>query len=116
MVLPGHALAHRADEEDRQDATLASRADPQLLPCQEAVLQRRSRGSQQQGQTYHAKILRLPHLPCHGNRAVPRTWQTTGTSRHPQILLTRQKIYSVKLRVNSVQLRVNNLGAAARSG
>jgi transposase len=29
------------------------------------------------------KILRLPHLPRHRNRAVSRTWQTTGGSRHP---------------------------------
>ncbi len=32
-----------------------------------------------QGQTDHAKILRLPHLPPHGNRAVSRTWQAAGT-------------------------------------
>src|ERR1700693_766623 len=93
MVLSGHALAYRADEEGRQDATLAPCADPELLPRQEAVLQRRGRGSQQQGQTDHAKILRLPNLPRHGNCAVSCTWQTAGTLRHPQILLTRQNLW-----------------------
>src|SRR4029077_8548228 len=78
MVLSGHALAYRADEEDCQDATLAPGADPELFPRQEAVLQRCGRGSQQQGQTDHAKILRLPNLPRHRTRAVPCTWQTAG--------------------------------------
>src|SRR5579862_9902747 len=69
---------HPADEEDCQDATLAPYADPELFPRQEAVLQRRGRGSQQQGQTDHAKILRFPNLPRHGNRAVSCTWQAAG--------------------------------------
>jgi hypothetical protein len=68
-----------ADEKDRQDTTLASRADPELLPRQEAAIQRCGRGPQQQGQTDHAKILRLPNLPRHGNRTVSCTWQTAGT-------------------------------------
>src|SRR4029077_2407774 len=46
VVLPGHALAHRANEEDRQDATLAPCADPELFPRQEAALQRCGRGSE----------------------------------------------------------------------
>ena len=66
----------------------APRADPQLFPRQEAVLQRRGRGPEQQGQTDHAKILRLPHLPRHGNRLVSCTWQTAGAGYRPQILLT----------------------------
>ena len=61
-----------------QDATLAPCADPELLPRQEAALQRCGRGSQQQGQTDHAKILRLPYLPRHRNRIVSCTWQTAG--------------------------------------
>src|SRR5271166_2616314 len=59
---------------DRQDATLAPRADPELLPRQEAAVQRRGGGSEQQGQTDHAKILRFPHLPRHRNRLVSCTW------------------------------------------
>src|SRR5215813_9374244 len=56
---------HRADEENCQDATLAPRADPELLPCQETAVQRCGRGPQQQGQTDHAKILR-DRLNIHG--------------------------------------------------
>ncbi len=60
---PGHALAHRADEEIRPHPARPSRADAQLLPRQKGVLQRRRRGPEQQGQSHHEKILRLSHLP-----------------------------------------------------
>jgi transposase len=36
-------------------------------------------GLNNKAKTNHAKILWLPHLPRHGNRTVPCTWQTTGT-------------------------------------
>ena len=49
-------------------------------------------GSQQQGQTDHAKILWIPHLRGDGNRVVSCTWQTARTRCRPQILLRRQKI------------------------
>jgi hypothetical protein len=74
LVPTGHALPHRADEEDCQDPSRPPRAHPQLFPCQEAVLQRGGRGPQQQGQTHHAKILRFPHLSRHRNCFISRSW------------------------------------------
>ena len=36
-----------------------------LLPGPQAVLQRRYRGPERQGQSHHEKVLRLPHLQSH---------------------------------------------------
>ena len=88
LVPTGHALAHRADEKDRQDPAGPPRTHPQLFPRQKAVLKRGGRGPQQQGQTHHAKILRFPHLSCHRNCFISRSWQITRARNHPQILLT----------------------------
>ena len=78
LVRAGHALAHRADEEGRQHAARPPRTHPQLFPRQKTVLQRRRRGPQQQGQTDHAKSLRIPHLPHHRNRSLSRPRKATG--------------------------------------
>jgi len=71
--------------------TLRAHREPpraQLFPCPQAVLQRRGRGSQQQGQSHHEKILWIPYLPHYGNRAISCTWQTARANAHPQFLLT----------------------------
>jgi transposase len=52
--------------------------------------QRHRRGPQQQGESDHAKILRLPHLPRPGNRVISWAWQIARAGRRPQIFLTRQ--------------------------
>ena len=49
----------------------------QLFQGQKAVFQRRDRGAEQQSQSDHEKILRLPYLPHPGTRALSLTWQTT---------------------------------------
>jgi hypothetical protein len=54
------------------------RARKQLSSCGRRSQLAYQARSQQQGQNDHAKILWLPHLPRHGNRAVPCTWQTAG--------------------------------------
>jgi hypothetical protein len=46
------------------------------------------RGPEQQSQSNHEKILRLPDFPHPETRAVALTWQTAGTGAHPRILLT----------------------------
>src|ERR1700692_898044 len=84
------ALAHRADEESRQNPARPSRSDPQLFQSQKAILQRRHRRLEQQGQTDNAKSLWIPNLPRYRTRFVSRTGKTTGAKRCPQILLTNQ--------------------------
>lgn len=63
-----------------------------LLPGPQAVLQRRDRGAEQQGQSHHAKSLRLSNLPGDRNRALSRTWQTTRAKACPQFLLTNHEL------------------------
>src|SRR5271170_374972 len=88
LVPASHALAHRTDEESRQDPARSSRANPQLFQSQKAILQRRHRGLEQQGQTDNEKSLWIPHFPRYRTRSVSRTGKTTGAKRCPQILLT----------------------------
>src|SRR5450756_2315360 len=48
LVLSNDAIPHRADEEDRPDVARSPHAAAQLFQGQEAVFQRRGRGSEQQ--------------------------------------------------------------------
>src|SRR2546427_13280982 len=64
MVPSGDALPHRADEENRPLPARAPRTDPQLLPGSKAAFQRRRRGSEQQSQSHHEKILRFRAFRC----------------------------------------------------
>src|SRR5450755_1155081 len=91
MVPPSHALADRADEESRQNSTRSPRTHPQLFSRPERVLQRRNRGSEQQGKSHYEKILRVPHLPRHRTGALSFTWQAARAGTHPQIFLTNRK-------------------------
>src|SRR5450631_4861560 len=88
MVPPGDALPHRAHEEDRSLIAPAPRTDPQLFPRSKAAFQRRCRGSEQQSQSHHEKILRVPHLPLPRTRALSLTWQTAGARINPRFFLT----------------------------
>jgi transposase len=63
LVSANHALPHRADEEDCQDAARAPGPHSQLLQGQEGDLQRGGRRSQQQSKSHHEKLLRLSNLP-----------------------------------------------------
>ena len=78
VVPAGHAIPHRAHEEDRPLAASAPRADPQLFPGSKTALQRRRRGSEQQSQSHYEKILWLPNLPNAGTRPLSLTWQAAG--------------------------------------
>src|ERR1700733_13417003 len=78
MVSAGDALPHRAHEEDRPLHARAPRTDPQLFPRSEVALQWDCRGPEQQSQSHHEKILRIPHLPLSRTRALSLTWQITG--------------------------------------
>src|SRR5271154_7186370 len=99
MVPSGDALSHRADEENRPLTARAPRTDPQLFPRSEAAFQRRRRGSEQQSQSHHEKILRVPHLPLPRTRALSLTWQIARARIDPRFFLTNQEIgpASVKL-------------------
>src|SRR5450631_3185824 len=88
MVPPGDALPHRAHEEDRSLIAPAPRTDPQLFPRSKAAFQRRCRGSEQQSQSHHEKILRVPHLPLPRTRALSLTWQIARARINPRFLLT----------------------------
>src|ERR1017187_5495293 len=88
LVLSTHAVPHRADEENRPHPAHSPGAAAQLFQGPEPVLKRGHRGPKQQGQSNHEKILRLPHLPHPGTRAVSLTWQTARTGAYPRILLT----------------------------
>src|ERR1039457_2611827 len=90
MVPPGDALPHRAHEEDRSLIAPAPRTDPQLFPRSKAAFQRRRRGSEQQSQSHHEKILRVPHLPLPRTRALSLTWQTARARINPRFFLTNQ--------------------------
>src|ERR1700726_4903448 len=90
MVSAGDALPHRAHEEDRPLHARAPRTDPQLFPRSEAALQRGCRGPEQQSQSHHEKILRIPHLPLSRTRALSLTWQITGAGINPRVFLTNQ--------------------------
>src|SRR5579883_3589809 len=91
MVPSGYALSHRAAEENRSLTAPAPRADPQLFPRSEAPFQRRRRGSEQQSQTHHEKILRVPHLPLPRTCALSLTWQIARARVNPRFFLTNQK-------------------------
>src|SRR5215211_6549363 len=88
MVPPGHAVSHRAHEEDRPLTASASRANPQLFPRPKATFQRRRRGPEQQSQSHYAKILRVPHLPHSRTGPLSLTWQAARTRNYPRFLLT----------------------------
>ena len=62
----------------RTDTTPAPRPHPQLLSSPKAVLQRRGRGPEQQSQSNHEKILRIPHLPCPRTGSLPLTCKAAG--------------------------------------
>src|SRR5437763_7057786 len=69
--------------------------DPQLFSRSETAFQRSCRGSEQQGQSHHEKILRFPHLPLPRTCALSLTWQITRAGIDPRILLTNQFFYQV---------------------
>jgi len=83
LVPASDALAHRTDEEGRQNATHPSRAHPQVFSRPERVFQRRNRGPQQQGQSHREKILRIPNLPSHRTGLISFTWQAARAGTHP---------------------------------
>src|SRR6516164_9332479 len=89
-----HALAHRTDEESREDRARPSRTDPQLFQSQKAILQRRYRGLEQQGKTNNEKSLWIPNFPGYRTRPISRTGKTTRAKRCPQILLTNHFIFA----------------------
>src|ERR1017187_1218412 len=95
VVSPGHAVPHRAHEENRTLNARAPRTHPQLLPGSEAVLQRRRRGPEQQSQSHHEKILRLPHLPRARTRPLSLTWQAARAGIHPRFFLTSHYYYGM---------------------
>src|SRR6266851_421246 len=88
MVSAGDALPHRAYEEDRPLHARTPRTDPQLFPRSEAALQRSCRGPEQQSQSHHEKILRIPYLPLSRTCALSLTWQITGAGINPRVFLT----------------------------
>src|SRR5450432_3984819 len=88
LVLSSDALPHRAHEEDRPVNARAPRTDSQLFSRSEAALQRGCRGAEQQSQSHHEKILRIPHLPLSRTRALSLTWQITGAGIYPRFFLT----------------------------
>src|SRR5438477_12709188 len=100
MVLSGDALPHRADEENRPLTARAPRTDPQLFPRSEAAFQRRRRGSEQQSQSHHEKILRVPHLSLPRTRALSLTWKIARPRMNPRFFLTNQKITRAWLQTN----------------
>src|SRR5713101_1399925 len=90
MVSAGDALPHRAHEEDRPLHPRTPRTDPQLFPRSEAALQRSCRGPEQQSQSHHEKILRIPYLPLSRTCALSLTWQITGAGINPRVFLTNR--------------------------
>src|ERR1039457_6283875 len=90
MVPAGDAFPYRAHEEDRPLNARAPRTDSQLFPCSEAAFQRSGRGPEQQSQSHHEKILRIPHLPLPRTRALSLTWQTARARINPRFFLTNQ--------------------------
>jgi transposase len=59
-----------------------------LLPGSKADFQRRCRGSEQQGQSHHEKILRLPYLSSPRTCSLSLTWQAARAGINPRFLLT----------------------------
>src|SRR5712691_13505068 len=99
MVSAGDALPHRAHEEDRPLHARTPRTDPQLFPRSEAALQGSCRGPEQQSQSHHEKILRIPYLPLSRTCALSLTWQITGAGINPRVFLTnRNNNVSIVLR------------------
>ena len=92
LVHSDDALAARTDEGRCPHGALAPRPDPELVPSPGAVLQRRRRRLQREGQSDHQTGVWVPHLRSTGSRFVSRTWRPARTRTHPQILLTRQLI------------------------
>ena len=72
---------------------LAPRPDSELVPSPGAVLQWRCRRLQRKGQSDHQTGVWVPHLRGTGSRFVSRTWRPARTKTHPQILLTRHKVF-----------------------
>src|SRR5690606_15107771 len=62
VVQEGHAIADRANEEDRPDAPDPQAAHSQLVRGARATLARGCRGAQQQIESEYQKILRLPDV------------------------------------------------------
>src|SRR5215469_2014346 len=91
MVPPDHALPHRAHEEDRPLPAPASGTNPQLLPGSKTDFQRGCGGTEQQGQSHHEKILRLPHVPSPRTGPLSLTWQAARARIYPRFLLTSQE-------------------------
>src|SRR5262249_36034000 len=89
-VPPGHAVSHRAHEEDRPLTPRAPRPDTQLFPCSEAAFQRRCRRPEQQSPSHYEKILRLPHIPYSRTRPLSLTWQAARAQINPRVFLTNQ--------------------------
>ena len=52
--------------------------------------------TQQQSQSHHEKISRIPNVQNYRNRSVSRTWKATRATAYPQILLTRLIIESAQ--------------------
>src|SRR6266567_4306698 len=90
LVSPSDAFPYRAHEEDRPLHARAPRTDSQLFPRSEAAFQRRRRGPEQQSQSHHEKILRVPHLPLPRTRALSLTWQIARARINPRFLLTNR--------------------------
>ena len=65
VVYRDDALKARTDEEGCPHFAQPSRADSQLVPSQRRAFQRNRRRIQQQSQTDHEKIVRLPYLRSH---------------------------------------------------
>src|SRR4051812_33030547 len=70
--------------------TQPPRTHSQLFPGSKAALKRRRRGPEQQGQSYHERILRLSHLPRPRTRPLSFTWQAARTGVYPQFLVTNR--------------------------
>jgi hypothetical protein len=77
LVSANDAIPHRPDEKDRPNVARSPRAATQLFQGQKADFQRCGRGTEQQSESNHEKILWLSHLSHPGTRALSLTWQTT---------------------------------------
>src|SRR5215469_14592484 len=69
----------------------APRTHPQLLPRSKTAFQRRRRGSEQQGQSHHEKILWLSRLSRFRTRPLSLPWQASRAGVCPRFLLTNRK-------------------------
>src|SRR5271169_6758515 len=91
LVPANYAQPYRTAEEDRSHIARSPPSTAQLFQGPEALLQRRRRGPQQQSQSHHEKILRIPHLPRPGTRSLSLAWPPTRASAHPRVFLTSPK-------------------------